>query len=408
MNKNVLHILSQRPFLTGSGVTLNALVSHASRAGWDQNVIIGIPADSPSPALDTVDSGRIHPLVFGRGELDFAVPGMSDVMPYPSTRFSEMDATQIKTYLNAWTKHLSTVISTCKPDILHTHHVWLLSALMKDIAPDLPVVTQCHATGLRQMKLCPHLAGKVRKACAGNDRFLALHSLQAEELSETLNIPEERIRIVGAGYNDQLFHNRGEAVRNDRAILYVGKYSSAKGLPWLLEAVERLAKRIPDLRLHVAGSGSGREAETLERRMERMEPTVVLHGQIDQSKLAELMRCCAVCTLPSFYEGLPLVLVEALACGCRLVSTSLPGVIDQLLPHIGPVIELVPLPAHSKLDHPDPENPAAFVDDLETAIETALNAPPPDRNVYTPDGLLAPFTWAAVFKRVEKVWKELL
>mgnify|MGYP000532501899 CR=1 FL=1 len=44
----------------------------------------------------------------------------------------------------------------------------------------------------------------------------------------------------------------------------------------------------------------------------------------DQPALAELMRRCAVLVLPSFYEGVPLVLAEARACGCRLVATDLP------------------------------------------------------------------------------------
>ena len=57
--------------------------------------------------------------------------------------------------------------------------------------------------------------------------------------------------------------------------------------------------------------------------MEDLVPLVTMHGQLDQPALADLMRRCAVCVLPSFYEGVPLVLVEAAACGCRLVSTDL-------------------------------------------------------------------------------------
>ncbi len=37
----VLHILSQRPSLTGSGVTLDAVVRHADAAGWEQQVVVG-------------------------------------------------------------------------------------------------------------------------------------------------------------------------------------------------------------------------------------------------------------------------------------------------------------------------------------------------------------------------------
>ena len=64
------------------------------------------------------------------------------------------------------------------------------------------------------------------------------------------------------------------------------------------------------------------------------------------------MRRSTVCVLPSFYEGLPLVLVEALACGCRLVATDLPGVVDELAPRIGAALELVELPTDGRGRHP--------------------------------------------------------
>ena len=94
----------------------------------------------------------------------------------------------------------------------------------------------------------------------------------------------------------------------------------------------------------VAGSGAGEEADRLRTRMLAMAPTVVLHGQLSQAALAELMRTCAVFVLPSFYEGLGLVLVEALACGCRLVATALPGVQEQLAPLLGPALQKVAMP----------------------------------------------------------------
>ncbi len=157
-SRKILHTLSQRPSLTGSGVTLDALVLHASRAGWDQRVVVGVPVEDPHPAVGGLAPGQVHPLVFGTGELDFPVPGMSDVMPYPSTRFSKMTPVQIDTYRSAWRGHLRKVIAEFQPDVIHAHHVWLLSSLLKDVAPGIPVVNQCHATGLRQMTLCPHLS----------------------------------------------------------------------------------------------------------------------------------------------------------------------------------------------------------------------------------------------------------
>ena len=404
----VLHLLSQQPSLTGSGVTLEAIVRHASTAGWKQEVVVGVPAEKPQPSVGSLHANRIHPLVFGEGELPFALPGMSDVMPYPSTRFSAMTNHEIELYRDAWYRHLQSAIDEFKPDVIHSHHVWLMSSLLKDLAPTIPVVTHCHATGLRQMKLVPDLADGVYSGCARINAFVILHQRHAVDLARALGVTQKRIHVVGAGYRDGLFHARGRETNQPLSLLYVGKYSMAKGLPSLLDAFERLAPKRSDLRLHIAGDGSGEEAESLRERMKAMAPRIVLHGQLQQNELAALMRRSTVCVLPSFYEGLPLVLVEALACGCRLVSTDLPGVAEELAPRIGNALELVELPTMTGVDTPVEAALPAYVDRLTTGIQRALDAPPLGDPAKTMPEALASFTWSAVFKRIERVWRLLI
>lgn len=403
----VLHILSQRPSLTGSGITLDALVRHAGRRGWDQCVAVGVPADDPAPAVGGIDPGRILPLLFGGGGLEYPVPGMSDVMPYLSTTFSSMTPGMVESYKNAWRRHLGGIISEFQPDLIHSHHVWIVSSLLKEIAPEIPLIAHCHATGFRQMRLCPHLAGEVRKGCAGIDRFMVLHAADGEELGSTLGVPASRIHVVGAGYREELFHAREPGDR-DGNILYIGKYSEAKGLPYLLDAMERIGEVVPGVRLHVAGSGAGEEAGRLRARMERMGKTVVLHGQLSQAELASLMRRCAVCVLPSFYEGVPLVLVEAFAGGCRIVATDLPGIRSELAPALGEAMEMVSLPRLRTIDTPEPGEIPAFTERLARAISSALDRPAIGDPAETFPEALAPFRWSSIFRRVEKVWSELL
>lgn len=402
----VLHALSQRPSLTGSGITLEAMVRQAKDAGHDQRVVVGVPFDDPRPAVGGFDRDKIFPLAFGNPPLDFAVPGMSDVMPYPSTRFAELTEDQVTTYRAAWVDHLRPILSDFRPALIHSHHVWLMSALLKDLAPDTPVLTQCHATGIRQMELCPHLAERVREGCSRIDAFAVLHRGHAHELERRMGISAHRIHQVGAGYREELFF--APASVPEPALLYVGKYSAAKGVPWLLDAFEKVLTRRPELRLHVAGGGTGEEADALRARMDRLAPSVVQHGQLSQPELAEVARRASICVLPSFYEGLPLVLVEALACGCRLVVTKLPGVLDELAPRLGDALTMVDLPRLENVDQPHSDDLAAFVDDLESAIESALEAPPIGDPVQTMPEALSHFRWKTVFTRVETIWRSLI
>jgi glycosyltransferase involved in cell wall biosynthesis len=392
--------------LTGSGITLDSIVRHAAAAGHDQRAVVGVPLDDPHPEVGGLRAERIYPLIFGRQPLEFAVPGMSDVMPYPSTRFSTLDEDQLSTYQRAWSGHLRAAIDAFKPDLVHSHHVWLMSSLIKEVAPDIRVLVHCHATGLRQMELCPYLAESVRRGCSRADAFAVLHRSHAKELEHCLGVSGDRIHVVGAGYREDLFFGPGPDP-GPPALLYVGKYSAAKGLPWLLDAFERITPRRPGLKLHVVGGGSGSEAESLRIRMNHMAPSVVQHGLLSQPELAEITRRATVCVLPSFFEGLPLVLVEALACGCRLVATDLPAVSEELAPRFGDLLVSIARPRLEAIDRPREEDLPAFVDRLEDAIDRSLDAPSIGDPMATIPNVLAHFTWGAVFRRIETVWKSL-
>ena len=407
MTKRVLHVLSQRPDFTGSGVSLQAIVRCAADAGWAQHVVVSTPAEDPTPGVADLPAEQVHPLVFGRGQLDFPLPGMSDVMPYASSRWSNLSAAQLDTYRNAWREHLTRVLDIAQPDVIHTRHIWLLSAMMKDVAPGVPVVNHCHATGLRQMELCPHLAEVVQRGCARNDRFFVLHRQHADALAEKLEVAGNRIHIIGTGYREELFHASDRSASTGTQLLYAGKYSHAKGLPQLLDAFERLLATRGDLTLHIAGDGAGEEAEALRTRMAGMTPRVVRHGQLDHRALADLMRRCDVFVLPSLYEGLPLVLVEALACGCRVVCSDLPGVQSGLSPYLGDLLNLVPLPRLIGPDVPVPEDVPAFVSALTSTLDDVLDDVGSSPQPESPPVALKNFTWPAVFERVEAVWQTL-
>jgi len=385
---------------------LDALARRAAPR-WAQAAAIGVPADESLARVGGLTEECVFPLRFGEGgDLPFPVPGMSDVMPYPSTVWSQMTGTQLGAYRRVWRDHLGAVVDAVRPDLIHVHHLWLLASMVKDVASATPVVCHSHSTGLRQLALCPHLADEVIGGCARNDRFAVLHALLADQLTETLSVEPGRIVVVGAGYRDNVFHAAGRAVGGPPRLVYVGKYSAAKGVPWLLDAVERLRSRHPDLELHVAGGGAGAEADALRARMEAMAPSVVLHGMLSQPALAALMRACTVCVLPSMYEGVPLVLAEALACGCRLVATALPGVERELAPHMGDALRTLALPRLQGPDTPNPADLPAFIDALTDAIAETLAQPP----LGTEDMAtrLKPLTWDTVFERVQSIWTELL
>ncbi|MBJ80400.1 MAG: hypothetical protein CMH60_03695 [Myxococcales bacterium] len=406
---NILHILSQRPSQTGSGVTLQALIDYGEGRGYSQAVVAAGAQGEAPPEVGSLPEKMIFPLFFEQGSLNFPIPGMFDVMPYKSTRFSSMTVEQIEVYQQSWAKHLREVKERFQPDIIHSNHIWLLSALLKDIFPQTPIVTHCHATGLRQMELCPKLKEPVRVGCARNEHFVVLHQEHADLLAQALDIPSHRIDVVGAGYRDKIFYfDKNGRKGNQKHILYAGKYSQAKGVPYLLDAFEKLSKEDPTLILNIAGSGSGEEADTLHQRMQGMGSKVRIHGQVGQEKLAELMRQAHVFVLPSMYEGLPLVLVEAFACGCRLVSTDLSGVREQIAPHLGEAISLVPQPEMRSVDQPLPTAAVEFTSNLVQYLKAALDAPTIGQQDENRSAALKHFRWESISERIDRIWRRLV
>jgi glycosyltransferase involved in cell wall biosynthesis/gamma-glutamylcyclotransferase (GGCT)/AIG2-like uncharacterized protein YtfP len=413
----VLHLLAQQPGKTGSGIYLEALVRHGARAGIAQRVVVGIPAGAPLPVLSPLAEGQVHAVRFGAPPADFPVPGMSDVMPYESTRFSEFTPAVLDGYLQAFHDTLTEAVKDFEPHIIHSHHLWLVTALARVMFPETPLVCTCHGTDLRQLELVPALAPFVVPACSGVDRVLALHSGHVEKIAGRYGLPPGRVVPVGAGYRDDIFRPAAACLvprrREVLNIVYAGKLSRAKGLPWLIEAVNRLDP--PGgltVRLLVAGSGGGEEAAAIQQQAAVAGDRVTLLGALPQEELAEVFRSADLFVLPSFYEGLPLVVLESVACGCRVVVTDLPGMDTWLPPALdrSGLVERVPRPRLRGPDEPEPEDLSRFTADLAVAITRQLERclrgePLPSGQIA---GLLAAMTWEGVCRRVQEVYRQTL
>ena len=127
-------------------------------------------------------------------------------------------------------------------------------------------------------------------------------------------------------------------------------------------------------------------------------------GKLSQQKLAELYNACDLFVLPSFYEGLPLTPVEALACGDRVVMTDLPGIRDWMktyAPDAG--IRFVTPPKMKAVDEPEKSGLAVFEEQLAEALdETAAEVKAGGRNRRKAADL-SRIRWEQVAARVEAV-----
>lgn len=405
----ILHLLSQVPGATGSGIYLQALLRHAAGHGYRNYLLAGVPDDfDHEHESQALASHKFCAVRFGR-DLPFPIVGMSDVMPYPSRRFSDLTVAELQLYEDCFENCLADAVARWQPDLIHSHHLWLLTSLARRKFPDIPMLVSCHGSDLRQFVNCQHLQSAVLDGCRKVDGVCALSRAQQQEIHRLYGIGTDKIHLVGAGYDAKVFYSAKKRTDQPTQIVYAGKLSRAKGLPWLLRALLQM-EAVP-FRFHLVGDGDGPEKREILALAGQLGDKVRIHGKLTQRQLAELLRQAELFVLPSFFEGVPLVLLEALACGCRLVATALPGVQELFsgVPTDG-WVELVKLPEMLSLDVPNPGGEESFVEALQVAVEAQLKAVAVDCSADCPpalQGLLETLTWGATFRKVEDLYQRL-
>jgi glycosyltransferase involved in cell wall biosynthesis len=144
----------------------------------------------------------------------------------------------------------------------------------------------------------------------------------------TRGLSEEKLAVVPYGVDLEAFHPRppGDEVDAPFRILFAGRISLQKGVPYLLQAYNRLRGGSSSIELWLAGK-MDRELSRL-LHAERL-PVRVL-GQLSRERLAEVYREVSVFVLPSLQEGLATVLAQALASGLPVIATPNSGAEDLI------------------------------------------------------------------------------
>ena len=131
-----------------------------------------------------------------------------------------------------------------------------------------------------------------------------------------MGIPRSRLHKIPYGVDLSQFRKVADPEPDRFEVLFVGQVSFRKGIPYLLEAFERL--RHPHKRLRLVGAIENEMKKFLR---DRSFHNVEFVGPVPQRDLVPIMNSSHVIVLPSIEDGFGMVLSQAMACGCPVICS---------------------------------------------------------------------------------------
>jgi len=235
---------------------------------------------------------------------------------------------------------LSRLLSKDRVDLIHAHG-WdpaLVGGLFARIFR-VPVVLTVHGIpkprhGISRIVFRVLERAILRLCSSDSSLVVALTNSDKSTLVE-LGVNEKLIDVIPNGIDTSEFEDISPgSFREEHGIsaetflaIFVGRLHDQKGVRVLLRAAERLKR--DDIHLLIIGSGH-KEAEYKRLAGELNVSNVLFAGEIERKELLKAFAASDVFVLPSLFEGMPYVVLEAMAAGKPVVASRLPG-LDEVI-----------------------------------------------------------------------------
>lgn len=405
----ILHVISQYPGKTGSGVYLNSMIREADKKGYRQ-ALLG--ASNGEDYRNPYIKDENHFIVkFKSKNLNFPIIGMSDEMPYESSRYSQVSEEDLQAWKKEFTFYIRKAIENFKPDIILSHHLWILTSLLahivEDLNLDIKILAFSHGTDLRQFRSLEKYRSYVGSGIKKIDWIFSLSPSQKEEIARLYKVDKSKIKVIGGGYNGDIFYypEKLKDYKDEIRIIYAGKISKEKGLLPAIEAFELINEKYPRAKLLLAGSGSGKDYKDILARIEKSSAPIELLGNLDQETLADYFRKSHIFFMPSYYEGLSLVTIEALASGLLVSSNFIEGLYELLGEEINKssIINYVKEAELEENGLPSREEEGLYARRLAKSLDKQIkNLENRKELLKTVSGYIKGLSWTSIYDLVDK------
>ena len=235
-------------------------------------------------------------------------------------------------------------------------------------------------------------------------KIIAVSHFTKWELTNYYKIPQDKIRVIHNGVDINKFKPAADKRKikaelgfnpDDIAILSVGRLYARKGLFTLIESMPTITKRFPNAKFIISGKGQSDEMHKLIAHAEKLgvKDKIVFTGYYPDKKLPKLYQAADVFAFSTFYEHHPFAVLEALATGLPVVTTSVGGIPETI--DSGKNGFLV-----------EPFNPRQFAEKILYLLEHPAEAA--EMGVLARKTVEERFDWRIVVKDAMEVYNEAL
>jgi colanic acid/amylovoran biosynthesis glycosyltransferase len=165
---------------------------------------------------------------------------------------------------------------------------------------------------------------------------VAISSYGRSQLCRWATLPDwPRIHVVHCGIEPWRFAEPAPMPTGGPHLVAIGRLAEQKGFSLLVEAMGLVAPTLPGLHLTLVGDGPLRETLVAQTAALGLQNHVTFAGWQDEAGVRAALAAATALILPSFAEGLPVVVMEAMAAGRPIIATSIAGVPELVTPDVG-------------------------------------------------------------------------
>lgn len=142
--------------------------------------------------------------------------------------------------------------------------------------------------------------------------------------------PEAKVCILANPYSLSNNSKKRNSKQNSKHILFMGKLEDRKGFCDLINAVPKIISEVPKIKLVMAGHGDINGGKKLAKKL-NVSSSIQFLGWVQGAEKEKLFEQASVFCLPSYNEGVPMAMLEAMGNGLPVVVTPVGGISDVIV-----------------------------------------------------------------------------